>query len=357
VGAFNDVVTGGLEHKLGLRGQATATLNFGENGDCHGWLVGEPNKGLAYMFLLMNAARINTGLQATAVAANAYQHALEYAKERLQGRPISEKDATKPQIAIIKHPDVRRMLLAQKAYTEGMFALLSYSSSLDDRARVTSDADERDRFRNLLEILTPICKAYGSDISFQSTVLAIQVYGGYGFSEEFPLAQMLRDQKVFSIYEGTNNIQAQDLLGRKVVMKGGAPFRALTGEIAKSIEDARRLAGLEDMADKLAAALESVVATTQHLGRMVTRDLNLYMSYASPYLQMLSQLVVAWQLLWQATLSRAALDTGTTEQSFYQGKIAAAQFYVDNDLPHAETVAKVITSGERTALDCDESWL
>jgi alkylation response protein AidB-like acyl-CoA dehydrogenase len=356
VGAFNDVVTGGLEHKMGLRGQATATLNFGENGDCHGWLMGEANKGLAYMFQLMNGARIATGLQATAVASNAYQHALEYARERHQGRDIKEKDPATPQVPIIRHPDVRRMLLAQKAATEGMFALLAYSAHLQDTRTVAEAPAVREHALDLLEILTPVCKAYGSDISFTSTVLAIQVHGGYGFSEEFPLAQMLRDQKVFSIYEGTNNIQAMDLLGRKVPMKGGASFQALVGEVTKTLQEARATPGLEGLADRLQAALDSLVATTRHLATL-SGDVSLYLSYASPYLQMFSQVVVAWQLVWQAAVAQRALDARPADEAFYRGKLAAAQYYLRNELPVVQATAGTIQGGERVALDCQEAWL
>jgi alkylation response protein AidB-like acyl-CoA dehydrogenase len=353
---FNDVVTAGLEHKMGLRGQATATLSFGESGDCRGWLMGEPNKGLAYMFQLMNGARIATGVQATAVASNAYQHALQYAKERLQGRDIREKDPATPQIPIVRHPDVRRMLLAQKAYTEGMFALLAYSALLVDTIEAAGSPDEREHALNVLEILTPVCKAYGSDISFASTVLAIQVHGGYGFSEEFPLAQMLRDQKVFSIYEGTNNIQAMDLLGRKVPMKGGASFKALVGEIMKTLQRAREVPALKDLCDRVEAGLHTLVDTTQHLATL-SGDVSLYMSYASPYLTMFSQVVVSWQLLWQAAVAQKALETKSGDEAFYQGKIAAARFYVQNELPNARTTAGIIKGGERVALDCREEWL
>jgi alkylation response protein AidB-like acyl-CoA dehydrogenase len=356
VGAFNDVVTGGIEHKMGLRGQATATLNFGEDGQCHGWLMGEPNKGLAYMFQLMNGARIATGLQATAVASNAYQHALEYARERRQGRDIKEKDPSTPQIPIIRHSDVRRMLLAQKAYTEGMFALLVYSADLLDTMRVAKSPAEREHALDLLEILTPVCKAYGSDISFASTVLAIQVHGGYGFSEEFPLAQMLRDQKVFSIYEGTNNIQAMDLLGRKVPMKGGASFKALAGEMMKTLQQARDIPALEGLADRFEAALTTLIGTTQHLATLAG-DVSLYMSYASPYLQMFSQVVVSWQLLWQASVAQTALEAKPADEAFYRGKLAAAAFYLQNELPGVQTSARIIESGERVALDCKEEWL
>lgn len=357
VGDPNDVVTTGIEHKLGLRGQATATLAFGEAGACHGWLMGEANKGLACMFRLMNSARISTGMQATAVASNAYQHALQYAKDRLQGREITEKDPTSPQIPIIRHADVRRMLLAQKAWTEGMFALLAYSADLLDQQRVAATPEERERAADLLEILTPICKAYGSDISYQSTLLAIQVHGGYGFSEEFPLAQMLRDQKVFSIYEGTNGIQALDLLGRKVPMKGGAALKALVANVARTVGQARELPALRAEAAKVEAALQALLDTTRRLGALGGTDLALASSLASPYLTMFSQVVVGWLLLWEAAVAQRALDAGTAEEEFYRGKIAAARHYLGNDLENVGTVARVVQAGDRAALDCRAEWL
>jgi butyryl-CoA dehydrogenase len=355
VGEFNDVVTGGIEHKLGLRGQATATLHFGESGDCRGWLMGEPHKGLAYMFQLMNGARIATGLQAASVATNAYQHALAYARERRQGRAIQEKDPATPQIPIIRHADVRRMLLAQKAYTEGMFALLAYCAYQFDLVRAPRDADEKERALALLEILTPVCKAYGSDVSFASTALAIQVHGGYGFSEELPLAQMLRDQKVFSIYEGTNSIQAMDLLGRKVPMKGGAAFRAVVAEMLGTIQRGRDVPALSGLTDRVHAGVQSLVATTQHLATL-GGDPTLYMTYATPYLQAFSQVVIAWQLLESAIVAQKALDGGAGGADFYRGKIAAAEHYARNDLAVAQATAGVIQGGDRVALDARDEW-
>ena len=357
VGEFNDVVTSGIEHKMGLKGQATATLNFGDNGDCRGWLVGEPNRGLSYMFQLMNSARIATGVQAASVATNAYLHAVEYANERLQGRNIAQKDPTTPQIPIIKHADVRRMLLCQKAYTEGMFSLLAYAATLTDKLTVLEEGEERDKALGVLEILTPVCKAYGSDISFESARLAIQVYGGYGFSEEFPVAQMLRDQKVFSIYEGTNNIQAMDLLGRKVAIKQGAFFRALMAEITETVGEARAVEAIKDMTDKVEAALNTVADTTMHLGGIAMGgDIPLYMSYATPYLEMFSQMVISWQFLKQSVVAQKALDAGTPEEAFYKGKLATARFYINNELPKAHATSGILKSGERTALDFEEEW-
>jgi alkylation response protein AidB-like acyl-CoA dehydrogenase len=356
IGEFNDVVTAGLEHKLGIRGSATATLSFGDNGDCHGWLLGEPNRGLSYMFQLMNHARIATGLQATSLASNAYQHALQYARERLQGRKISEKDPTTAQVPIIKHADVRRMLLAQKATTEGMFALLAYAAFLGDKEHSPNETERMDA-QAILDILTPVCKAYGSEASYDSIVLAIQCYGGYGFSEEFPLAQMLRDCKVFPIYEGTNGIQAMDLLGRKVVMKGGAAFRAVLAEILKTVEQASQFESLKELAGKVSAALDEVAETTTQLGGVaMSGDIDGFMSNATLYLRMFSRLVISWLFLWQSTVAQKALDGGAGDQDFYKGKLATARFYLNNELPYLHATAQILRSGERTALDFQEEW-
>jgi alkylation response protein AidB-like acyl-CoA dehydrogenase len=359
VGAFNDVTTAGIEHKLGLRGNATATLSFGDNGDCRGWLLGEPNRGLTYMFQLMNHARISTGLQATSLACNAYQHALAYARERLQGRRLSEKNPRTPQVPIIKHADVRRMLLAQKATTEGMFALLAYAAFLGDKERCSADPGERMMAADVLDVLTPVCKAYGSEAAYDSIVLAIQCHGGYGFSEEFPLAQMLRDCKVFPIYEGTNGIQAMDLLGRKVVMKGGEAFRAVLAEISNTLDEAARLDELKDMVDKMRAALSAVAETTTHLGGIAMGgDIEAYMSAATPYLRMFSELVISWLFVWQSVVAQRALAAAPNEadRGYYTGKLATARFYLNNELPHLSATAQILTSGERTALDFDEAW-
>ncbi len=358
IGAFNDVVTAGIEHKLGIRGNATATLSFGDNGECRGWLLGEPNRGLTYMFQLMNHARVATGLQATSLASNAYQHALQYTRERLQSRRITEKNPTTPQVPIIKHSDVRRMLLAQKATTEGMFALLAYAAFLGDKEHCSPDESVRTAATDILDVLTPVCKAYGSESSYNSIVLAIQCYGGYGFSEEFPLAQMLRDCKVFPIYEGTNGIQAMDLLGRKVVMKGGGAFQAVLAEVAKTTAEAAQIEALKEMADKVSAAANEVAETTTQLaGIAMGGDVELYMSSATAYLSMFSELVISWLFLWQSIVAHKALAASNgADQSYYKGKLATARFYLNNELPHLHATAQILKSGERTALDFDEAW-
>lgn len=355
-GEPNGVAVAGLEHKLGLRGQATATLNFGENGDCRGWLLGQANRGLNHMFDLVNNARIHTGMQAVAQASAAYHVALKYARERLQGRPFGSAPETPPQ-PLVSHADVRNMLLQQKAYVEGVYALLAYCAHLGDRARTAGGPEERERLLGMLGVLTPVCKAYGSDISFESIRLAIQCLGGAGFTEDFPIAQMLRDNKVFSIYEGANGIQAQDLLGRRIVKNNGADFAAVMGEIAAVVNDARTLPALAPLAENVAAAQAEVIAVARHLGAIgLTGDVPLYLANATLFLRCFSELVVSWMHLRQAAAAQRALDADSGEEPFYRGKAAAARWYIANILPHTLANLAIIARDERTALDCEDAW-
>lgn len=355
-GEFNDVITAGIEHKLGIKGNATATLNFGEHDDCHGWLLGEENRGLAHMFLLVNSSRINTGVQAVAGASAAYQCALEYAHERLQGRDIAHKDPTTPPVPIINHPDVRLMLLRQKAFIEGAIGLIFYAAYCEDMRRVAEAEEDREHYHLLLEVLTPCIKAHGSDGAFESIRLAIQCFGGAGYCEEYPVAQMLRDSRVFSIYEGTNGIQALDLLGRKVPMKNGAAVQALASEIAKTIAEAEGIELLQDVTDKLQALQNELVATTMHLAGIGRGgDKHLYVANATAYLELFSQMLMVWQLLLQAVVAHKALDSGADED-FYKAKIQTARFYANQTVPHALATAQIIKSNERTALDFRPEW-
>ena len=356
-GESNDVLTAGIEHKLGLKGQATAELKYGENDNCRGWLLGEANQGLMYMFQLMNTARVHTGMQAIAQASVAYQCALQYTQERVQGRAVTEQDPTTEQIPIIKHPEVRRMLLRQKAYVEGTLSLLMYCASLSDRERVAKSPEDKEKYDGLLEILTPVCKAYGSDISYESIMLALQCYGGAGYIEEFPVAQMLRDNRVFSVYEGTNEIQAMDLLGRKVATKQGAYLRALMAEISNTLAEAGEIESLSDQCAKVQKALDAIAEVTIHLaGIGLSGDHTTYISHATPYLRAFSQLVISWQFLWQSTLAQRALDSGAKDPTFYEAKTATAKYYIDAVLPSTHTLCALIKSGEDTALNYKDEW-
>ncbi|PCJ62681.1 MAG: acyl-CoA dehydrogenase [Candidatus Hydrogenedentota bacterium] len=358
IGDSNDVLTASLEHKLGLRGQATAELIFGEKGACKGWLVGNENMGLNYMFQMMNGARLHTGVQAISQASAAYYCALQYTHEREQGRAITSKDTTTPQIPIIEHPEVRRMLLKQKAYIEGVLGLLLYCSKQTDIMRVSKDTDEDayNKASGILELLTPICKAYGSDVACESISIAIQCYGGSGYIEEFPVAQMFRDSRVFPIYEGTNQIQAMDLLGRKIPMRSGMYFQDLMGEMGTTIEEASEIDDLKDMAGKVQQALETVADCTMHLGAIgMSGEVDRYISHASPYLQAFSQLVVAWRFLGQSIVANQKLQDGS-DDVFYVSKLATAKYYINAILPSTHTICQGIKNEADTALNFEEAW-
>lgn len=357
IGEFNDVITAGIEHKMGLKGQATATLNLGEHGNCRGWLIGEPNEGLKYMFELMNRARVFTGIQAVSGASVAYQAALEYCKERLQGREITCRDATAPQIAIIHHADVRSMLLKQKAFIEGALGMVMFCAKLADCFENTTDEEEKQRINLILEMMTPCCKAHFSNVSVESITQAMQCFGGAGYCEEFPVAQLLRDNKVFSIYEGANGIQAMDLLGRKVPMEAGAAVRALMMEMGTTIAEASALETLKELQEKVQEVQNEVIAATMYLGGIgMSGQVNEYICNATMYLEMFSQLLMGWQHLKQAIVAQRVLDAGTDEADFYHGKIETARFYINTVLPHAVSSAKILQSNEYTALNFKPEW-
>lgn len=356
-GEFNNVETAGIEHKLGLRAQPTATINLGERGECHGWLLGQENEGLKEMLHLVNTARIHTGVQAMSQASAAYQIALKYCRERVQGREVTNMDPAIEPVSIIRHTDVRRMLLWQKVYIEGIFGLLAYCAKCADLMRTADSEEISEHYDELLGVLTPVCKAYGSDKAFECIRLAIQCLGGAGFTEDFALAQMLRDNKVFSIYEGTNGIQGLDLLGRRVVRKQGAAFRSLMAEMAKSIEETEGLTAIADLREKVIAAQGSLIEIMQHLAQIgMGGEVNLYMANSSLFLRVFSEVCVAWQWLKQAGVAQRALDAGTDEEAFYKGKVAAARFFMNNVLPLTHASAQVILSGERGALDFEDAW-
>ncbi len=350
-GEYNDVATAGIEHKMGLKGQATATLNFGEKGDCRGWLIGEANKGLPYMFELMNRARVFTGIQAVSGASVAYQWALQYARERLQSRDVTCRDVNSPQIPIINHPDVRTMLLKQKAFIEGALGMVLYCAKLADRMANSSDPEECENLNLILEVMTPCCKAHLSNASVESIIQALQCFGGAGYCEEFPVAQLLRDNKVFSIYEGANGIQAMDLLGRKVAMQAGAAVRALMMEIGATLAEAEALPALQDLAQKVQEVQNEVIETTMTLGAVgMSGQIQEYICNATAYLELFSQMLMGWQHLKHAIAAQRALDSETGEAPFYRGKIETARFYANTVLPHAVATARMLKANEYTAL-------
>ena len=257
----NDVTVATVYHKLGYRGCPITQLSMGENDNCRGYLVGEPHKGLSYMFQMMNEARIGVGMQATAIATAAYYTSLEYAKERPQGRKLTSKDPTLPPVPIIEHADIRRMLLFQRAITEGSLAVILQCAMYTDLAR-TEDLEQKKRYDLLLDLLTPVAKSYGAENGILSVSQGLQILGGYGYCQEFPMEQYFRDIRIHAIHEGTTGIQGMDLLGRKVVMKNGEAMRLYIAEVEAATQEAGEYEGLKPYADRLKAALEQLQNVT-----------------------------------------------------------------------------------------------
>lgn len=359
LGEPNDVVCSGIEHKMGINGNATCVLNFGDTGNCQGWLIGEEGQGIQIMFHMMNEARIGVGLQGLAVGGVAYRFALAYARDRVQGTRIEDlKDALAPRVAIIEHPDVRRMLLWMKAHAEGIRSLL-YTTAMYHDLSMNGPEAEREGYKQLVELLTPICKAHSSDVGFEITEQAVQVFGGYGYCGEYPVEQYLRDSKIFSIYEGTNGIQALDLLGRKVAMGGGILLMRYMQEINEILEAARARPGLSGEIGDVEKARDLLGATTFQLaGFGAAGDRAYPVLQATPYLNLFGTVVLAMELLKQATVADRALEAGgaslaDADARFYRDKVRTARFYIKTVLPKARAFAKLIESGDRSPIEAE----
>jgi alkylation response protein AidB-like acyl-CoA dehydrogenase len=322
--------------------------SLGERNDVQ--LVGEAHHGLAYMFHMMNEARIGVGLGAVALGYTGYLHALDYARNRPQGRPIGAegKDPSSPQTRIIEHADVKRMLLAQKAYVEGGLAFNLYCARLIDEAAISEDDDERAKLTLLLDILTPIAKSWPSQWCLAANDLAIQVHGGYGYTREYKVEQFYRDNRLNPIHEGTHGIQALDLLGRKVVMQGGAAFRLFEERVAASIDHAGKQASLRVHATSLEARLHRLAEVTRQL--WAAGDASLTLANASVYLEAFGHIAIAW--IWLEQALAAAGRTG----DFYDGKRFAADFFFRWELPKVDAQLNLLTSLDRTALDMQNDW-
>jgi butyryl-CoA dehydrogenase len=355
-GERNDVALAGLNHKCGWRGTTNTLLNFGEGkypvrgeAGAVGYLVGQAGKGLHCMFHMMNEARIGVGLAATMLGMAGYAASLDYAKNRPQGRPMGPggKDAAQPQIRIIEHADVKRMLLAQKAYCEGALALELYCARLVDEQH-TGDAGAADEARLLLEVLTPIAKSWPSEWCLEANSLAIQVHGGYGYTRDFPVEQYWRDNRLNMIHEGTHGIQALDLLGRKVVMDGGAGLKLLAARIGATIERAGPVAGLAAPAAQLAAALQKVGAATQAAWSTGVPEEAL--ANATPYLQAFGHMVLAW--IWLDV----ALAAGKATEPQRQGKLSALRYFFAYELPKIDAWLAVVASREPVCREMQDGW-
>jgi alkylation response protein AidB-like acyl-CoA dehydrogenase len=354
----NDVNIAGIYHKLGYRGSPITQLSLGEKDDCRGYLVGEPHKGLSYMFQMMNEARIDVGLGAAAIASAAYYASLEYSRERLQGRRLSAKDPAMPPVPIIEHPDVKRMLLFQRAIVEGSLSLIFQCCEYSDIIRF-SDGEEKERFSLLLDLLTPAAKTYPSEMGIISVSQGLQCLGGYGYCDEFPLELYYRDARIHPIHEGTTGIQGLDLLGRKVIIKDGRALELFFEEVGKTIQAAKEISALEPYAQRLNNACERFKEITSHLVQLaLKKDPELFLADATLYLEFFGIISVAWQWLLQAISVQKALENDLSEREtlFYQGKLYAFKFFFHYELPKIEGLGKRLMESDGLTVEMKESF-
>ena len=347
----NDVTIAGMIHKIGWKGLPSLAIEFGDEGDCRGWLVGEPNQGLRYMFQLMNDARIMVGVNAAATAAAAYYESLAYAQDRKQGRQLGARGGD--MVPIIEHADVRRMLLRQKAIIEGSLALLATVSKYADVSEHGASAEDRDRALLLLDLLTPVAKTFPAERGFEANTLAIQIHGGYGYTSEYLPEAYMRDQKLNTLHEGTNGIQSMDLLGRKVMAKGGDPLRALAEEIETTVARARDAGCDEELCAALEEAVRSVGAITMELGqRGMSGDADGMLGHSWDYLDMFATLVIGWQWLNMAAAAQAAPLSDERKH----GIEAATQYWIRTEIPRIPLLANLCRENEDSYIKAQPSW-
>jgi hypothetical protein len=320
--------------------------------------LGEENKGMRAMFLMMNAARLSVGVQGLSCASSSYMNAVDYARQRVQGKNLLQMmNPDAPPVPIIQHPDVRRMLMSMKATVEGMRSLLYYAGHLTDRMTVTDDDAKRARLQGILDLLIPICKGYVTDRAFEICSTGVQVYGGYGFTREYPQEQLLRDCRITMIYEGTNGIQAMDLLGRKLGMNKGMPIMDLMGEIQQTIARAKAVDGLKDFASRLEKALNRLGEVAMHLGATaMSPDVMKAFAFAHPFMEASGDVILAWMLLWRGAVAAEKLAGGAKkkDQDFYEGQVKSVQYFTQTVLPVTMGKMDAIMTSCSAAVDISE---
>ena len=354
LGDRNDLICASIEHKLGIHGSPTAVMAFGEKGGAVGYLVGEANKGLGYMFTMMNHARVNVGLEGVGIAERAYQHALAYARERIQGTPIGDK--TGQQRCIIHHPDVRRMLMDMKSRTEAMRTLAYYVAGELDRAHSHPDAEARARHQSRADFLTPVVKGWSTEQSIELTSNGIQIHGGVGFIEETGASQYFRDARITTIYEGTTGIQANDLIGRKLAREKipGATAKALMSEMTAFAVELGNDPTLMTIGRKLESAVAAMRDATGWLLDNYDGHPQSAAAGAVPYLRLTGIVVGGWLMAKSAAIAVKRLEGGS-EDGFYKAKLATATYFADHQLPQAIALSTAITGGSRSILDLPDS--
>lgn len=362
IGERNNVNVVGIEHKMGINGSATCQLAFGDSGPCRGYLVGEERSGIIYMFQMMNEARIACGGQGVGQANAAYQQALQYAKDRVQGSSLVNEGRASTQI--INHPDVRRNLMLMRSHSEGMRAMLAQASYWHDAAQYHPDDQQRGTAQDLLDLVTPVVKGWCTDKAFTVCELAVQVFGGSGFLQDYPVEQYLRDTKITSLYEGTNGIQALDLVGRKMRQKGGVLFMTFVQLISEFINENRENDNLSDILERLEEAQGALGKVAFWFQKTAKQDIELAIQQATPFLELFGDVFVGYLLAQQAVIAEQALvekfDTTyparndrkhNNELNYYASKIDTSRFFSEEVLSHAAGKANGMTRGSRSAID------
>ena len=359
----NDVTTVADFQKMGQKGYCTTHLGFGDKDDCKGWLVGEENQGLNYMFLMMNAARIAVGRGSSAIASAAYYASLQYANERPQGRKLAsdgKKNIEQSQSLIIEHPDVRRMLLLQKAVVEGSMSLVLLAAKYYDLESTAKSKEEKIKYNTLLEMIIPVVKTYPSEAGAYSVNNGLQVLGGYGFCSDFILQQYYRDIRISSIYEGTTGIQSQDLLGRKITMNNGEGLKLLLNEILTTVAKANNHPELKPYADSISEKIKlSEKVLTSLMPHALKGDFEKYLADASVFMEFFSLIIVAWNWLEIATDSQEALVNGDKKYSeiFYNSKIETMKYFFDYELPKTVSHSEILMNPSSVTIKKDEEIL
>lgn len=358
LGDRNDVLLAGLFHKMGWRGTTSTALNFGDNCNCVGYLVGEPHKGLAYMFQMMNEARIGVGMGAIMLGYAGYLYSLNYARERPQGRLPDGKDPASTQVPIIEHTDVKRMLLTQKAYVEGAFDLGLYSARLVDDEHTAESEEARRSAAELLDLLTPIVKSWPSEFCLKANELAIQILGGHGYTREYPVEQYYRDNRLNPIHEGTHGIQSLDLLGRKLMQNKGAGLRQLLGLIQDCCQRAAEYDSLGALRQPLAQHVARLTSVTQALlGDLMAGKVNQALANSALYLKVFGHAVIGWRWLEQALRAERGLAEGNpADADFYRGKLQAARYFLTWEVPGCAHELALLESRDETCLNMQDAW-
>lgn len=358
LGERNDVTLAGLIHKMGYRGTTSTALTFGEKDDCHGYLVGEPHQGLRYMFLMMNEARLGVGFGAAMIGYRGYQYSLEYAKDRTQGRLPPNTAPTDPAVSIIEHGDVKRMLLAQKAYTEGAMSLCMYAARLVDDLHTLEDESAKQQTAELLDLLTPVVKAWPSEYGPKANDLAIQVLGGAGYTREYPVEQCFRDNRLNPIHEGTNGIQALDLLTRKLWQNNSAGLQILQQRMMADFESCT---GPE--CKTLLAVLQPYMAEMQGLlpqlgSGLKSEQMPSVVANATCFMNLFSAIVMSWVWLRQASIAEAKLtgDLDDANRAFYSGKLQAAKYFIQWELPLVQRDIRLMKKTDSSCADMQADW-